>query len=171
MIHLSQFLQLILSGIIAFVVPFLIFLFQKQSRKMIVLLFVIYLFVVAYETLFTREMGAEHRLELTPFWSYAIAFRNDIRYQIYMNIFLFIPLGFLIPFSSKKTFLQTLILGCCLSIGIELLQFIFALGLCEIDDVIHNTLGCIIGYWYWFGLSKLEEKLHRNRDLKGSNRV
>ena len=32
------------------------------------------------------------------------------------------------------------------------------------DDVIHNTLGCIIGYWYWVGLSKLGEKLHRDRE-------
>ena len=161
MIKLTQYQELIVSGIIAVVVPFLIYLFQKQSRKVIVLLFVIYLFVVAYETLFTREIGAERRIELIPFWSYAQFNINYIRWQVYMNVFLFIPFGFLIPFSSKRSFIQTLTIGLCLSVTIEALQYIFALGLCETDDVIHNTLGCIIGYWYWFGLSKLGERRHK----------
>ena len=85
-----------------------------------------------------------------------------------MNVFLYIPFGYLLPYSSKRTFLQTFLIGLCLSLTTETLQYIFALGLCETDDVIHNTLGCIIGYWYWFGLSKLGEKvakkLQRDKD-------
>lgn len=38
------------------------------------------------------------------------------------------------------------IVGCCLSIIIEGLQLITSRGLCETDDVIHNTLGAMIGY-------------------------
>lgn len=162
MIHLSQFQQLIISDIIAVVVPFLIYLFRKHTQKITILIFIVYFLVVAYETLLNRNVGIERRIDLIPFNSYSGPI--DVRRQILMNIFLFIPFGFLIPFSSKKSFLQTLLLGCCLSITIEALQYIFALGLCETDDVIHNTLGCIIGYWYWFGLNKLCEKLHRDKE-------
>ena len=162
MIRLTQLQQLIISGVIAVVVPFVIYLFRKRTDKLIPLFFTVYFLVVAYETLLTRDIGVERRIELTPLWSYAQF--SDHYSQIIMNIFLFIPLGFLIPFASKKTFLHTLIFSCCLSIIIEALQYILALGLCETDDVIHNTLGCIIGYWYWFGLSKLGEKLHRDKE-------
>ena len=32
-----------------------------------------------------------------------------------------------------------------MSAGIEFLQYHFALGRCEIDDVIHNALGALLG--------------------------
>lgn len=32
-----------------------------------------------------------------------------------------------------------------ISVGIEILQLITARGLCEFDDVFHNTLGAVIG--------------------------
>jgi len=38
-----------------------------------------------------------------------------------------------------------------LSIGIEILQFVMKRGLSEVDDVMHNTIGCMMGY----GISRL----------------
>lgn len=35
--------------------------------------------------------------------------------------------------------------GLCLSTCIELMQLILCRGLCEFDDVIHNSLDCMIG--------------------------
>ena len=160
MIHLSQGKLTIFSGLISIVVPFLIYLFRKQSKKLIVFLFAVCLFVIFYETLFTREMGTERKLDLLPLKSYFQFSSKYMRYQVYMNVFLFIPFGFLIPFTSKRTFFQVLLIGCCLSITIEALQYIFALGLCETDDVIHNTFGTIIGYWYWVGLNAFSRKFN-----------
>lgn len=42
-------------------------------------------------------------------------------------------------------------LGCLISISIETMQYIFKCGFSEVDDVMHNTLGCAIG----FGIAKL----------------
>jgi len=35
--------------------------------------------------------------------------------------------------------------GCVLSISIEIFQYIYQRGFSEVDDVMHNTLGCLIG--------------------------
>jgi glycopeptide antibiotics resistance protein len=37
-------------------------------------------------------------------------------------------------------------IGCLLSAAIEILQLLTRRGVCNIDDVIHNTIGCAIGY-------------------------
>jgi glycopeptide antibiotics resistance protein len=81
------------------------------------------------------------------------------------NIFLFIPLGLLLPLmSSGWHHLKKIIaLAALASLSIELIQFIsLSFGVyryIDIDDVILNTLGAIIGYWifkkflYRFGIS------------------
>lgn len=35
--------------------------------------------------------------------------------------------------------------GFLLSVTVELLQYVFCLGYCEMDDVLHNTIGAAIG--------------------------
>lgn len=65
-----------------------------------------------------------------------------------LNIILFIPLGFLVPaiwkdYRSAKTMF---FMGLAVSIGIEILQ-IFTYRLTDIDDLITNTAGTMIGYY------------------------
>lgn len=65
-----------------------------------------------------------------------------------VNIVMFLPYGFLVPFfvkDKKKVRLKVILTGCILSIGIELFQYVTALGQCDIDDVILNTVGVILG--------------------------
>lgn len=45
-----------------------------------------------------------------------------------------------------KGWTVVLFAGILLSVGIEALQLYLKRGLCETDDIIHNTLGCLIGY-------------------------
>ena len=150
---------------VTFLAPLILFLLPKKWIDKIRFVFpFLYVLVILYLTILGRKHHVLRTPNLIPFMTYLSFDNKSIRWQVYMNIFLFIPLGFLIPFLSKKSFLQTLLIGCCLSITIEAWQYIFALGLCETDDVIHNTLGCIIGYWYWFNLSKFGKKLHRDKE-------
>ena len=60
------------------------------------------------------------------------------------------------------TFKRVLFLGGGLSVFIELLQLIFKKGFCETDDVIHNVLGCLIGY-YIYRLTFLRQCVIVNR--------
>jgi len=39
-----------------------------------------------------------------------------------------------------------LLIGCSISISIEVLQLCFMKGFSELDDVMHNTVGCFVGY-------------------------
>ena len=72
--------------------------------------------------------------------------------QYLMNILFFIPYGFLFPWKDnwKRVFKTAFVL----SIFIELSQFIFNLGWCEVDDVISNTLGAMIGWGVMWKASK-----------------
>ena len=60
------------------------------------------------------------------------------------NILLFVPVGFLFPWKKWWIVLGT---GCLFSIFIEFAQYVSMLGECEIDDVIANTLGALLGYF------------------------
>ncbi len=64
-----------------------------------------------------------------------------------MNVLLFVPFGFLCGCSYRRgSFLRVLAAGGSLSIIIEALQYVTKSGFAEFDDVMHNTLGCFIGY-------------------------
>ena len=105
----------------------------------------------------STDLSAAPEVELTPFWSYAVLRRADIRWQIWLNILLFVPLGFLLPWSGAvwRRLWRTALAALALSVLTEAAQYILRIGLCETDDVIHNTLGAVIGYGYWRLLDRL----------------
>lgn len=60
----------------------------------------------------------------------------------------FIHVGLCLGFTFKHmSWWKALLIGCSISITIEALQFYFLKGFSEVDDVMHNTVGCLIG---WF---------------------
>lgn len=101
-------------------------------------------------TLSGRELGSEYEWKLIPLWSWIEVCRGgsvDILIQILANIILFIPLGFLLPccFAKCRRYRYTILSVAILSLTIELIQGIARIGLFEMDDIIHNTLGACIG--------------------------
>ncbi len=67
--------------------------------------------------------------------------------DLILNVILFIPLGFLLPYIwPKLNFWKTALLGFLFSAGIEGTQYFAQLGCCDIDDIINNTIGTCIGY-------------------------
>lgn len=64
-----------------------------------------------------------------------------------MNVIVFIPVGSLLGIAFKQaTWWKALLMGCGISVTIEALQFFFMRGFSEVDDVIHNMVGCFIGW-------------------------
>lgn len=101
-----------------------------------------------------------HTLNLIPFQSmrelYYYGTYDAIINNIGMNIILFIPFGFFIYLITEKEFL-TSILGCLLSISIETLQYVLPLGrTTNIDDVILNVVGTLIGILIAYFFKKIE---------------
>lgn len=66
------------------------------------------------------------------------------------NIVLLVPFGFLVPFVYRNmTWKKSLVLALAVPFVIEGLQVILHLGIFDIDDVILNGLGVMIGYWMY----------------------
>ena len=65
-----------------------------------------------------------------------------------MNVIVFIPIGMILGslLRVKGSWLVALMIGCSISITVEALQFWFMKGFSEVDDVMHNTVGCLIGF-------------------------
>lgn len=112
---------------------------MKKSLR--VLIGCCYAVLILYITLFSRTSGSE-RIFHGMFWE----LRGRMWHDIILNILLFFPLGFL--FASWKG----LLFGVVLSVFIEIIQFAFALGYCELDDMLNNSIGVIIGSFIGYSL-------------------
>jgi len=116
-------------------------------------LLMIYVLVVLAATLIADgERGGFH---LEPQWSlfasYKIAWISMSVVQwlnLILNICMFVPLGIIIPSLFKKCqhWWVTYGIGFLFSFSIECLQLLTQRGLFEIDDMLNNTIGCMIGY-------------------------
>ena len=122
-------------------------------------LFAAYTIFIVWYTLLKREpRGAERVFKPELFWAIRWWIVNPTveskkeAVQYLLNILFFIPYGLLFPWKDnwKRVFVTALVL----SVFIELSQYIFNLGWCEVDDVISNTLGAMIGYWILWKASK-----------------
>ena len=128
--------------------------FKLGLRYGTVLLLAEWVFLVLCAIVLFREPSAERGYNLMPFWSYWDYGEHSYFMEMFgeniLNVLLFVPIGFLAGRGLRGvTFKKVLLLGGGLSVFIELLQYVFMKGFCETDDVIHNVLGCIIGYGLW----------------------
>ena len=104
---------------------------------------IVYIMIVGVMTIGYRETG-EPRSKLELFWSYRQFFASDsIRREIINNIWLFVPLGaWLSHFNHRYGWMWAI----GLSAIIEIIQYITGIGLCELDDMISNSIGAMIGH-------------------------
>lgn len=64
------------------------------------------------------------------------------------NIVVFMPYGLLLPYvlNPKKVLVKICVMGTLFSTMIEIVQHIFAVGKLDIDDIILNVIGIVLGY-------------------------
>lgn len=117
----------------------------KKKDYVFCILFGAYIAAVLWITLFSR-IGDGYRGFLLPFHSYKLILAGEWRSLLENigNVILFIPLGVALKCGGMKDVKKA---GFFASLLIEILQFTFALGTFECDDLIHNTLGAVIGAW------------------------
>lgn len=106
---------------------------------------------ILYTTL-AREPSAARELILIPFRSFADAKQLPELYRsMLMNVLLFLPLGLALSNALPERWhlttriLLTALTGLLLSILIECMQYVFVLGRTEVDDLLCNTFGTILG--------------------------
>ena len=115
------------------------------------LLMVEYVFLIFCSTVIFRIVGETRQYDFQPLWSYQAIQegREDLLAENIMNVVVFIPVGLLLSIAFKQvTWWKALLIGCGISVTIESLQFLLMRGFSELDDVMHNTLGCLIGFGF-----------------------
>ena len=122
-----------------------------KVRKWIgIALFTGYCVFIVWNTILSRPQTSPHA-DLRFMWSYREMITGNPNWkadvtQNLQNILFFIPFGFLMPIRDRKAVIPA---AACVSIIIEVVQYFGGFGLCELDDVICNTLGAAIGFLIW----------------------
>jgi len=114
------------------------------TKKWAIAILAGYMFLVLTDTVLIREVG-ELRYELLPFWSYRDYFNGtdgSLMKQIVANVVMFIPIGIL---AGKLLNWNGVLIGAVFSVIIEITQLVTCRGLFEFDDILHNTIGTVIG--------------------------
>ena len=111
-----------------------------------------YLFLLAYTVFIGRD--SLRSVNLVPFASIknfimvdnGIGGTRMIDMNIWGNILMFIPAGiYLILHNASKSIAKNMLYIFLLSLFIEAVQFVFALGAADVDDLILNSAGGFLG--------------------------
>ena len=94
-----------------------------------------------------------------------IPFRDGISLSMILNVVMFMPLGFLLPLLWKEyqSLVRTAIIGFCFSCGIEFCQ-LFNRRVSDVDDLLMNTLGAILGWLIWIVSSRITHLKYGRRN-------
>jgi len=159
----------IYSALCAFL-PCIVYLFikdreEKKSYLIFILFFILYLWMVYSVTgaggltdiIYAPEGGINNSIIRANI--NLIPFSNGIGITFYLNIIMCIPLGFLLPFiwKSYRKLWKTIFLGAGFSLLIEISQLITSRAT-DIDDLIANTIGAVVGYFIWLVFKKIFKK-------------
>lgn len=161
--YMSKFMLLIIP--IFLIIRYIKYMKSKEinlKNELLLFIFIIYLTGLMSVTILPKisiingefiinNVGYKY-LNLIPFkifYDTIIEIKKDnIDYLIISfigNIVMFIPIGILLPLIYKIDYKKTIIIGFSISLFIEIMQFIFLERETDIDDLILNTLGVMIG--------------------------
>lgn len=107
---------------------------------------------------FSRASGSEPRYNLELFWSWRWILAGNTRTlaEVLLNVVLLVPVGVSLPIlmNKKKAWWTGLLIGLGVSVCIEVMQLVTRRGLFEWDDMIHNSIGCMVGTFVGNGFVK-----------------
>ena len=145
-ILLSTALEVIAASVFLIPVFFALDRYRFKNSKRTILYFVFSLYFCAVYAVVglpnITYIRFDPHFNFTPF---AYMF-SDLRSTI-LNVILFLPLGFFLPILWKKyrSIGASVLFGFCMSLLIEVLQ-LFTYRATDINDLMTNTLGTILGY-------------------------
>lgn len=135
---------------------------ETKARIRVVgrLFFLVYLLALVYFLFFAEEYGRRNFQELDYRYN-LVPFQEIRRFWIYRktvgfwaaflnlagNVIGFVPFGFIVPVMHKKmeSFWKVSLLGFLFSLCVETIQLVTKVGCFDVDDLMLNTLGAMIG--------------------------
>ena len=140
-------------------------LMKKSIRLLLWVCFCIYCFVLAYILILSRgsltHISYDQYFRLfanfIPFktiieyvrW-YSDGYRNLSMLNLLGNFVLFMPMGAMLPciFQKRDSFLKVTLTVLCVVVSVEIVQGILRVGSVDVDDVLFNMMGAMIGYGF-----------------------
>lgn len=122
---------------------------EHKGKLIWLLLLVEYVVLIFCTTVFLRPVQESKAFDFRLLWGFQAFLngQNAVMAEKIMNLVVFIPVGFLIRVTSRRfKWYYVLLFTVLLSLSIEFLQFVLARGYAEVDDVILNTLGALLGF-------------------------
>lgn len=137
---------------------------NKRRRIFACILFILYFVILFYFLFFSEKMGRTYSerayhynlvpfKEINRFLTYRRALgMKAVMLNIVGNIAAFVPLGILLPVFSMQCekLWRTVLYSFELSFLVEVLQLVFRVGSFDVDDLILNTLGGLLGFLLHF---------------------
>jgi len=165
-------------------------LFSRKKHFVYLLLFTIFYFylyevvnytLLQYQSLLVLKhfvpnlmlngIQADKSINLIPLVALTM---GDVRTSL-LNVLLFMPFGFGVPFIADWRMKKVVAAGMFFSIGIELLQLVTGLighmtfRVADINDVLFNTLGATLGYLVFIGFMRMVRRVFRGNTLSSAN--
>ncbi|MDE5778474.1 MAG: VanZ family protein [Lachnospiraceae bacterium] len=142
--------------------------------------FFIYMLCLVYFLLLSDGFGrlegyTEYRYNLKPFQEIMrfVKYRNYIDFtsvvvNLLGNVIAFVPFGALIRWvlNRKIYWYQAVAYTFLFSLCVELLQLVARVGVFDVDDLILNTLGGLVGFWVYYILLLLNRRSERRHEGK-----
>ena len=94
--------------------------------------------------------------------------------QVYLNVMLFVPMGYLLPYVfawfRARARIRPVVACFFISLATENLQLIFRRGFYDLDDLLSNTLGGFIGQMLFISIAYVVTHPDWRRELKSYHR-
>ncbi len=123
-------------------------------------MFYLYIVLLSYFLFFSEQFGrgtttAGYRynlelfLEIKRFYKY----REQVGFDAFLinilgNVLAFMPFGYLLPLLNRKyrRFFYVLFITIIFSLAVEAVQMLTQVGIFDVDDILLNTIGGVLGY-------------------------
>ncbi len=136
---------------------------KEKNKRLIILIgwiiFYIYILLLSYFLFFSERYGRDlitqqYNLQLFKEIKRFIRYRGQIGIEgfvvnIFGNVLAFVPYGFLLPMLNRtcRRFYAIAILSVVTSLIIETSQLLLMVGVFDVDDILMNSMGGILGFF------------------------
>ena len=133
---------------------------KRLKKKLMTILFYLYIVLLAYFLFFSEDLNrgqvaGEHQINTEIFREikrYCLHWRTvglkNFMINIPGNILAFVPFGFFLPYLKKeyRRFWVVTLISFLFSQTIEAIQLVSKVGSFDVDDILLNTIGGMLGY-------------------------
>ena len=160
---------------------------RKRLGSLSRLILILYGCVVIYFVLFSDRLGrvdgySTYRYNLVPFEEIRrfIIYRNYVSIEAFLlnlfGILVFFPIGFLVPIwrLEKTGCIRIIIYTFLFSLCIETLQLVTKVGVFDVDDLMMNTFGGLLGWISYCIIRFIYHKWkadHKKKEEKGKAEI